>query len=69
MPFRGEAILTVFDALGKPVAVPFNGLAGPGYHGLFWDAGTLPSGSYFLELQVLSSPNRHRSAGKMLLLR
>ena len=41
MPFRGEAILTVFDALGKTVAVPFNGLAGPGYHGLFWDAGTI----------------------------
>lgn len=69
IPSSGEVTLTVFDALGNEVGIPFDGTATPGFHSLTWDAGPLPSGVYFLELHVQSGSFIHRSVRKLLLLR
>lgn len=69
IPVSGEATLTVFDVLGNEVALLFDGPSAPGFHGLSWDAGPLPSGTYFLELRVQSGPSIQRSVRTLLLLR
>jgi hypothetical protein len=65
----GNATLTVFDVLGNEVAVVFDGVSTPGFHALSWDAGPLPSGTYFLELRMQSGSSILRSVRKLLLLR
>ncbi|MEX2189854.1 MAG: PQQ-dependent sugar dehydrogenase [Bacteroidota bacterium] len=69
IPIHGEATLTVFDALGKRVLIPFQGPVSPGFHDLVLDAGNLPSGVYFLELQVTGGSLWHRVVKRMLLLK
>lgn len=65
----GEATLTVFDALDRIVLPLLHVPVSPGFYDHSLDAGNLPSGVYFLELQVNSGSLRYRSIRRMLLLR
>jgi titin len=42
--------LSIYDALGREVAVLVNDQKSPGYYEVSWDASTLPSGVYFYKL-------------------
>jgi hypothetical protein len=44
--------LTVFDALGRAVEILVNGQQSAGRYSAVWDAGTLPSGAYFVHLDA-----------------
>ena len=52
LPVQTHARLTVFDALGREVAVLIDGVKPPGQHAVSWDARTLPSGTYFYRLEA-----------------
>ena len=47
----GETELTVFDMLGRVVAVPFLGMASDGVYTVRFDAASLASGVYFYRLR------------------
>jgi len=47
LPTDGDVRLTVFDMLGKEVAVLANGFQTAGEHQVRWDATNFPSGTYF----------------------
>ncbi|NNE47291.1 MAG: T9SS type A sorting domain-containing protein, partial [Rhodothermales bacterium] len=51
VPAAGDLRLTLFDALGRRVAVPFAGRVTAGRYTLPVDASHLPSGTYFLRLE------------------
>jgi len=50
----------IYDILGRSIAVPFSGPLGSGPHIVHWDAGSVPTGIYFFQLNtpqsVLSRP-------------
>ena len=48
----GHVKLTVYDVLGRSVAVLVDGQKGEGVHTIQWDAATLPSGLYYARLEV-----------------
>jgi hypothetical protein len=52
IPVAGRVRLSVFDALGREVAVLENGLMTPGKHSVVFDAGTLPNGSYHCRMET-----------------
>jgi hypothetical protein len=47
---RTIARLTIYDIVGREVAVPFSGTLGPGRHQVVWRPGDTPSGVYFARL-------------------
>ena len=51
LPARQEALLEAVDVLGRVVARLHDGAGEPGLHQVEWDAGSLPSGVYFLRLR------------------
>jgi hypothetical protein len=52
LPFRVHATLTIFDVLGKKVAVLLDESTEAGVHTLTWNAGQLVSGVYFSRLDA-----------------
>ena len=44
--------LAVFDALGREVAVPHDGMVPPGVHEVTWDAADLTTGRYICRMEV-----------------
>jgi hypothetical protein len=49
-----DASVRIYDALGRLVASPHDGLLGVGSHALQWDASTLPSGVYLVTVVTSS---------------
>ena len=65
-PLRpARARLSVFDVLGRRVAVPFDGLLAPGLNRLRFDASPLPPGVYFYTLES----GRARQSGNLVVMR
>ncbi len=52
LPYQTNTIIKIYDILGHEVETLFAGLQPSGYNSLTWNAGDLPSGIYFLKLQV-----------------
>jgi photosystem II stability/assembly factor-like uncharacterized protein len=52
LPRDGAVLLKVYDALGTEVAVLVNEAKRAGQYTLTWNAGSLPSGTYFYRLQA-----------------
>jgi hypothetical protein len=52
LPASGHIRLTIYDILGRRVAVPFDGAQTAGNHNLTWDASAYPSGLYFARLEA-----------------
>ena len=52
LPAPGEVRLTVYDAVGREVAVLVEGVVDAGVHQIDFDAGLLPSGVYFYRLDT-----------------
>jgi len=44
--------LSVYDILGREVAVLMDEERGPGVHEVFWDASSFPSGMYFYQIRA-----------------
>ncbi len=61
----GSVKLSVFDLLGREVAVLVNGILSPGTHAVVWDASAFPSGIYLCRLTTSESSITKR----MVLLR
>ncbi len=57
--------LSIFDVLGRRVAVPFEGLLAPGLNRLHFDAAPLPPGIYFYTLEN----GRVRQSGNLVVMR
>ena len=57
--------IKIFDVNGSEIATLFEGMSEPGYHSVNFDAGDLPSGVYFYQLQS-ATINR---TGKMVLMK
>lgn len=60
---NGQTNVSVFDALGRRVAVLVDGIVGAGDHEVTWNASAQPSGVYFIRLD-----SDHGSAMHKLLL-
>jgi hypothetical protein len=52
LPSSGHIKLTVYDILGRRVAIPFDGAQTAGEHKLVWNASAFPSGIYFARLEA-----------------
>ncbi|HLT47967.1 MAG TPA: LamG-like jellyroll fold domain-containing protein [Rubricoccaceae bacterium] len=52
--------LSVWDVAGARVAVLYDGPLGAGRHEVVWDAGDLPSGVYFVQLQTPETRLTHK---------
>jgi hypothetical protein len=50
IPAQGQVYLSVFDVLGKEVAVLVSGIQNKGTHHVRWDASSLSSGVYFYRI-------------------
>ncbi len=62
--------LTVFDFLGREVAVLVDEEKPAGYHAVRWDASRMPSGIYFYRISVRSaSGQRFQETNRMVLLK
>jgi hypothetical protein len=62
---EGQVRIKVFDLLGKECATIVNGKMVPGTYRIQWDAGNLPSGIYFYQLEM----GNYHTAQKMVLVR
>jgi hypothetical protein len=70
----GFAKLTLYDILGKEIAIIVNENLKPGIYNITWDASNYPSGVYFYKLAVKPSDRLERSDGyieskKMILIK
>ena len=65
MPEAARARLTVYDMLGREVALLFDGQISPGWYTVEFRAGNLSSGVYFYRLESGATV----LTGRMLLLR
>ena len=70
----GNAMLTIYDALGREVTRLVNGQLQPGTYETQWEASNYPSGIYFYKLTVQLSARSERSDGytetkKMVLIK
>ena len=63
LPVRAR--VSVFDVLGRRVAVPFDGFLAPGLNRLRFDATELPPGVYFYTLES----TRFRHSGNLVVMR
>ncbi len=52
IPDENEVKLSVFNIVGQPVAVLFEGTKSAGEHIIEWDASDMPSGMYIYQLEV-----------------
>ncbi|HWQ82263.1 MAG TPA: YCF48-related protein [Ignavibacteria bacterium] len=65
VPERGFVSLKIYDALGREVAEPVNGVMNGGFHSVKFDAGNLSAGIYFYKL----ISGRNSSMRKMIVLK
>jgi hypothetical protein len=65
LPAAGTVSLAIFDLNGRQVATLAQGSLSAGPHSLLFEAGALPSGTYFYELRA----GAFRETRKMLLLK
>jgi hypothetical protein len=63
---QAHVTLKIFDVLGREVATLVNGVEGPGYKAVLFDANKLSSGMYFYRL---TAGQRYVETKKLLLLR
>jgi hypothetical protein len=64
----GYATLAVYDLLGREVAALVRERLQPGVYRRQWDAGELPSGTYFFRLSVAQTDGRNLSETRRMLL-
>jgi len=60
LPYESNVRLSIYDVKGRLVEELVNYDLGPGYHEIFWDAGSLASGLYFIKLESISLENSDR---------
>ncbi|MFV1980999.1 MAG: T9SS type A sorting domain-containing protein, partial [Rhodothermia bacterium] len=65
LPDQRFVRLSIYDALGRPVARLIDRVVPGGYHTVRWEAGSLPSGVYLYRLEA----GDYVETRKMLLLR
>jgi hypothetical protein len=65
IPETGDAKLTVFNTLGKPVAILVDGTISEGGHTVSWNAENIPTGVYFYRLES----NYFTQTRKLLLIK
>lgn len=65
VPESGFAKLTIFDPLGRELAVLVNEQINPGTYSVIWDASAFSSGIYFYSLTI----NEIKLIKKMMLLK
>ena len=65
IPVRSNVRLTVYDVLGREVAVLFNGVRETGRYSAVWNASNAASGMYFFRLEA----DRFTAVRKMLLMK
>jgi len=65
---RSPVKLSVFDLLGREVAVLVSGTRGPGAYAARWDGSALPSGVYFSRLTVGAEAHPSFAATRKLIL-
>jgi hypothetical protein len=65
VPESGFAKLTIFDPLGRELAVLVSEQINPGTYNVTWDASTFSSGIYFYSLTI----NNNKLIKKMMLLK
>lgn len=65
IPTESEVDMSVYDLLGRRVAMLLQGQSQPGHHSLIWNAGDVPSGIYFATLRTGS----HSQSIRMTLLK
>ena len=63
LPEAAMVEMSVYNAAGRKIATLVNGYRDAGRHEVTWDAGTLPSGIYFAQIQA----GTHRTVRKLLL--
>lgn len=69
IPSEGKVRITVYDALGREIAVPVNEVQGAGHHTLIFDGHDLPEGIYLYRLDYKDSSSEHALMRKMTLLK
>ncbi len=65
LPEKTGVVISVYDQLGKKVAVLLNAEKEAGYHNIEWNASNMASGVYFYELKT----PKFRSVKKLLLMK
>ncbi len=65
LPVAGNVRITIYNSLGKEVAVLKNGTLNAGYYNITWNANNLSSGIYFYEMKS----NNFTQVRKMMLLK
>ncbi len=68
LPKAGEAMLKIYDVLGREVTTLVNGKQNAGYYSVTFNAGNLPSGVYFYRIEITSHDGEIFTADKKLLL-
>ncbi len=69
LPEMAQVTLTVFDVMGREIAVLANQSMEPGYHSVTWDAEDATSGMYFYKITATGEYGSFDSIRKMLLLK
>jgi photosystem II stability/assembly factor-like uncharacterized protein len=69
LPMSNWVTLIVYDILGREVATLVNGIEGPGYKSVQFDAGGLAGGVYFYRLHVSTAGNSFTLVKKLVMLK
>ncbi|MEJ2618624.1 MAG: T9SS type A sorting domain-containing protein [Ignavibacteriaceae bacterium] len=71
IPEQSRVRINIYNILGKHIAELTNNIKSSGDYNLKWNAGNLPSGFYFLNLDAISlkSNNRFNKTIKMILVK
>lgn len=71
IPYQANVKVTIFNTLGQEVAVLNNSVLAPGSYNLKWEAGNLPSGIYFVEVNANGNASSvsFRDVKKMMLMK
>ncbi|MFZ0455386.1 MAG: Omp28-related outer membrane protein [Ignavibacteriaceae bacterium] len=71
IPEQSQVRINIYNILGMHIAELGNYIRSPGKYNLKWNAGNLPSGFYFLNIEAVSikSKNRFHKTIKMILLK
>ena len=71
IPEQSQVSINIYNILGKHITELTNNIKSAGNYSLNWNAGSLPSGFYFLNIEAVSikSNNRFNKTIKMILLK
>jgi len=71
IPEQSQVRIKIYNILGKQIAELTNNIKSAGDYSIKWNAGSLPSGFYFLNIEAISlkSNNRFNKTIKMILLK